>query len=611
MKSVLLLCLALALRPFAAGQSHTTNVDDARPGATVSAPRASDRPARVLDLPQLPGWPQTMAVAPLYSPSGVTLADLNGDDTLEVIAGSTDGKLYAWRYTGTLLPNFPVTVGARIMAPPAVADVNNDGVPEIAVTTVAATYLYTAAGTLMPGWPKTLLTNAFGFSAPVLYDIDGNGTLEIIQGSGANTGNLGRIYIWKYDGTPMPGWPQTLGNNYRITSTVAVGDIDGNGSPEIIALAVRAGSDTTKLFAYHSDSTQVQGWPYAVVAMGSSWSAPAIGNIDPASPTLEVAFTAANFFGGNGALHVVNANGTTTTGFPVSLPIAQNYPSIALGDIDRNGNLEIICGGTGNNGLIYAVRNDGTVLSGWPQTIQTNMEGSAVIANVDTSRTYEILTGDNFTSNAHLFAFTVSGSQSPQFPVTMSGSMSVNCAAVADVDRNGTLEIALVNANGTVNLWTTTAPADSHSAEWGTFYHDNQHTGNYHFKPRGTTSVRAQYTAEIPSSTRLWPNYPNPFNPITNIKFQIPSTKLGFGISDLRFVSLKVFDVLGREVATLVDEALQPGTYETRFDGSNLGSGVYFCRLSVLPEARRDHVPTNWDGQTGGVVQAIKLLLQK
>lgn len=76
-------------------------------------------------------------------------------------------------------------------------------------------------------------------------------------------------------------------------------------------------------------------------------------------------------------------------------------------------------------------------------------------------------------------------------------------------------------------------------------------------------------------------------------------------------VTLKVFDVLGREVATLVDEALQPGTYETRFDGSNLGSGVYFCRLSALPEARRDHVPTNWDGQAGGVVQTIKLLLQK
>lgn len=585
MKAVLLFCVILILRSLAVAQLRTASVDETNPGSTLVVPQVLQGSARTLDLPQLPGWPQTMAVAPLYSPSGVTLADLNGDDTLEVIAGSTDGKLYAWRYTGTPVPNFPVTVGARIMAPPAVADVNNDGIPEIAVTTVAATSLYTANGTLMPGWPKTLLTNAFGFSAPVLYDIDGNGTLEIIQGSGANTGNLGRIYIWKYDGTPMPGWPQTLGNNYRITSTVAVGDLDRDGSPEIIALAVRAGSDTTKLFAYHSDSTQVQGWPFAVVAMGSSWSAPAIGNIDPTSPSLEVAFTAANFFGGVGGLYVVNANGTTTTGFPVSLPIAQNYPSIALGDIDKNGSLEIICGGTGNNGLIYAVRNDGMILPGWPQTIQTNMEGSAVIANVDTSRTYEILTGDNFTANANLFAFTVSGAQSPLFPVTMGGSMSVNCAAVADVNRDGTLEIALVNGNGTVNLWTTTAPADSQSAEWRTFYHDNQHTGNYHFKPRGTTAVREQHAAEIPSATLLEQNYPNPFNPSTRIRYAIRSGG---------FVSLKVFDVLGREVATLVDEVQDAGFKSVLFDAGALASGVYFSRL-----------------QAGGVVQTKKLLLQK
>ncbi|MBM2839933.1 MAG: 5'-Nucleotidase domain protein [Bacteroidetes bacterium] len=575
--SALLMCTSFV----ALAQLGTTSADAPNPGAMHTDGKAQQHQERTSNLPQLPGWPQTMAVAPLYSPSGITLADLNGDDTLEIVAGSTDGKLYAWRYTGALLPNYPVTVGTRIQAPPAVADVNGDGTPEIAVTTSTATYLYRADGTLMPGWPKSILTNAFGFSAPVLYDIDNNGTLEVIQGSGSNTGNLGRIYIWRFDGTSVLGWPQTdgtsvlgwpqtLGNNYRINSTVSVGDLDRNGSAEIIAVAVKAGGDTVRAFAYHSDSTQVQGWPYIVAGMGASWSAAAIGNIDTLTASLEVAFSAGNFFGNFGSLYVVNANGTTASGFPTPLALGQNYPSVALGDVNRDGVLEIVCGGTGNQGLMYTFRNNGTVLPGWPQAIQTNMEGSAVIANVDTSASHEIIFGDNFTSNASLFAFTLNGQQSPQFPVTMAGAMSVNSAAVADVNRDGTLEIALVNSNGTVNLWTTDAPADSNSVEWGTFYHDNQHTGNYHFRPGLTTGVKEHTQTALPASFQLLQNYPNPFNPTTAIGFQLTANS---------FVSLKVFDLLSREIATLVEKEMQPGMHAVSWDATGFSSGVYLYRM--------------------------------
>jgi len=80
-------------------------------------------------------------------------------------------------------------------------------------------------------------------------------------------------------------------------------------------------------------------------------------------------------------------------------------------------------------------------------------------------------------------------------------------------------------------------------------------------------------STEIPSAFSLSQNYPNPFNPRTVISFQLPA------VSD---VMLKVYDVTGKEVATLVNERLQAGTYETTFDGSGLNSGVYFYRLSTL-----------------------------
>lgn len=75
---------------------------------------------------------------------------------------------------------------------------------------------------------------------------------------------------------------------------------------------------------------------------------------------------------------------------------------------------------------------------------------------------------------------------------------------------------------------------------------------------------------EIPNSYALQQNYPNPFNPTTNIKFSVPSTGL---------VKLTVFDVLGREVATLVNEVMPAGNYTSDFNAASLSSGVYFYSL--------------------------------
>ncbi len=96
---------------------------------------------------------------------------------------------------------------------------------------------------------------------------------------------------------------------------------------------------------------------------------------------------------------------------------------------------------------------------------------------------------------------------------------------------------------------------------------------------------------KLNSEFELYQNYPNPFNPITNIKYQIPETvianeekqfqKITSGNSFPRNDNLKliVYDVLGREVKTLVNKIQQSGNYELQFDGSNLPSGVYFYRL--------------------------------
>jgi photosystem II stability/assembly factor-like uncharacterized protein len=96
-----------------------------------------------------------------------------------------------------------------------------------------------------------------------------------------------------------------------------------------------------------------------------------------------------------------------------------------------------------------------------------------------------------------------------------------------------------------------------------------------------------QISSIVPSEYKLYQNYPNPFNPTTNIRYQItplnPPFAKGWTGSETRlgegFVTLKVYDILGKEVATLVNEKQSPGIYEVTFDGSGLSSGMYFYTL--------------------------------
>jgi len=89
-----------------------------------------------------------------------------------------------------------------------------------------------------------------------------------------------------------------------------------------------------------------------------------------------------------------------------------------------------------------------------------------------------------------------------------------------------------------------------------------------------------QISSEIPSGFELYQNYPNPFNPMTNVKFQIPKSGV---------VDLKIYDILGNEIETLINRQLNPGTYEVSFNASRYPSGIYFYKMRYgnITESRK------------------------
>ena len=93
------------------------------------------------------------------------------------------------------------------------------------------------------------------------------------------------------------------------------------------------------------------------------------------------------------------------------------------------------------------------------------------------------------------------------------------------------------------------------------------------------------HSSEIPFQFMLEQNYPNPFNPSSTIKYSIPASE---------FVTIKVYDVLGNEIATLVNEEKSAGNYELVFNATELSSGIYFYKL-----------------QSGSFVETKKMILIK
>ncbi len=136
-----------------------------------------------------------------------------------------------------------------------------------------------------------------------------------------------------------------------------------------------------------------------------------------------------------------------------------------------------------------------------------------------------------------------------------------------------------VNITGAVNK--LPAGPDTSRAYWNYIYTDSATSQTKVYTIDGTTCQVIpiginNISTEVPADFKLYQNYPNPFNPETKIKFDVAGSS-----TNASNIKLKVFDITGKQVAELVNENLQPGTYEVDFNASGIASGIYFYSLEA------------------------------
>lgn len=415
---------------------------------------------------QMPGWPQIMGTHPNYKPSGVSLADIDNNGNLEIIAGSTDNTVHIWDYLGNELTGWPITLPAMVQAKVAVGDIDNNGDMEIIIPARNG-YVYNHDGTSFTGWPQNA-NGVLGLVAPSLFDLDQDGNLEIIMPQ-MQSGQPGHVYVWHHDGQVYTGWPQNT--DYLAVATPAVADIDNDSLYEIVALSYRS------VYVWDQDGNTKPGWPRLNVAGGMSYAQPVLADLDD-DGDLEVLhsyYTSSQSYVG-----IYHHDGIGFTNWPQTYPGPQAYTTPVTADIDGDDDLEIF--GGGHSSYLGCRHHSGTQVSGWPVLVNM-LECSPIVFDLDADGDREVLVGDNL-SPGNFYAYHGNGSLIIDWPIPTTAATMVNSAAVGDVDLDGDIEIALVVLDGTVNLWSLDSiPYHGYLTDWGTFFHDIWNTGWLHPAP--------------------------------------------------------------------------------------------------------------------------------
>ncbi|HLE45736.1 MAG TPA: FG-GAP-like repeat-containing protein, partial [Thermoplasmata archaeon] len=380
--------------------------------------------------------------------SGATVADLDGDGSLDVIFGGADGNLYVLNSTGGLERSIPLSGSRSIPYTPQVRDMDGDGRMDIIVlvNTPEILRLNDTGGIV---WSAPYGVNSIPYSTPTLTDVNGDGVLDVLVGGRTNQLDA----LNGVNGTLIRSYPAG-----GATFTASVLDLEGDGVGEIFF-----GSDDSRIHAFRAGGTPI--WENASANATFIESSVSFGDLDGDGIPEVVTGDDSN----NGPEFAMRATDGRLL-WERDLP-SWRESGQTLADLNGDGTLEVLVGVwdalyalSGRNGTILWSYPGGTSRTLYPAAVDIDNDGRPEIVYMDEGPIVRVLRNDGFL----LWNWTIT----PNDPALRTLSqLPMATPAIADLDGDGTMEILVPTGDGMTAFGTGGLARD-----WRTVAYNWNHT---------------------------------------------------------------------------------------------------------------------------------------